>query len=724
MKRSIYIFWAILSIQISIASAGLTQRITGRVVDENNSPLAGAAVSVEGTVLGAATDLDGYFVIEKIPPGQFTLKFTMLGYRPVKKTISLAAGEVINIGTVKVEMAPVPGEAVVVTAAKYEQKMQDVPVSLSLIDRRELQMRNIVTIDQALQYVPGVNMNSSQMNIRGSSGYSRGVGSRVLFLLDGIPFMTGDTREISYEALPTYMIERVEVMKGAGSALYGSSALGGVVNIITRDIDASPFLYVKLYQGLYSNSTYDQWNWSSKRRFFNGFSGLTSHKMGKFGFQMGGAYAGDDSYRQNDTRKRYSVNARIQWWISPYEELILSGNYMHQDRENFLYWQDLDHALQPAADQLGDKVTSIRRYINGQYRYLLGSNRFLTIRGIWFRNQFTDNITAEQGNKSTSHNLTTEIQYSSRIRTALLTLGTEGTLNKAESNIFGEHSGNSVAGYLQLEMPLTSKWRITGGARADYFYMDSVKSETQINPKLGITFSPAISTTFRASFGLGFRAPSLAEVFTSTTASGFQIIPNINLRPEQSTSFETGLNHNFGERFNLDVAYFYNRYRDLIEGEFLESGQVQFQNITRAEIQGGEVDVSAQLVPDLLRTHISYTYVNPWDLDSLQFLRFRPRHLFYLNNQLTLGKLQLFLDYRYIKKYDRIDEKFLVLIPDAEKRVDAHIVDVRAAIPVQISRIPLLLTLQINNLLQYYYVDLIGSLAPLRNFTLTLETGF
>ncbi len=724
MKYSIYIFLAAFITQIGIAFSAQTQKVKGRVVDEKNSPLAGAAISVQGTVLGAATDLDGYFIIEKMPAGEFALNFVMLGYRPVEKTVTLAPGEVKDIGTVRMEIAPVSGEAIVVTAAKYEQKMQNVPVSLSLISRRELELRNTVTIDQALQYVPGVNMNASQMNIRGSSGYSRGVGSRVLFLLDGIPFLTGDTREINYEALPTYMIERVEVMKGAGSALYGSSALGGVVNIITRDIDKSPFFYAKLYQGLYSNSAYDQWNWSANRRFFNGINGFVSRRIGNAGIQAGGSYAGDDSYRQNDLRKRYSGNGKVQWWISPYQELTLSGNYMYQKRENFLYWRDLDRALQPALDQLGDEVISKRSYISGQYRYLLGRNQFLTIRGIWFRNQFTDNITAAAGNKSTSRNISSEIQYSSRIHSTLLALGMEGTLNNAESNIFGKHSGNSFAGYLQLEVPLSAAWRFTAGARADYFDMDSVTSESQLNPKLGVTFSLDPATTFRSSFGLGFRAPSIAEVFTSTTASGFQIIPNTSLRPEKSISYEVGMNHNFSDRFNIDAAYFYNRYRDLIEGEFLESGQVQFQNITRAEIQGAEVVFSAGIFPGIFETRISYTYVNPWDLDSLQFLRFRPRHLLYLYNQLSLGKVQLFLDYRFIKKYDRIDEKFLVLIPDADQRVDAHVIDIRIAVPFQLSRLPVRFTLQINNVLQYYYVDLVGSLAPLRNFTLTLETGF
>ena len=116
------------------------------------------------------------------------------------------------------------------------------------------------------------NMNSTQMNIRGSSGYSRGVGSRVLFLIDGIPILTGDTREVSYDVIPTYLIERVEIVKGAGSALYGSSALGGVVNMMTKEIDQLPHYYLKMYGGLHSQTAYPQWNWSDKSRSPNRIS--------------------------------------------------------------------------------------------------------------------------------------------------------------------------------------------------------------------------------------------------------------------------------------------------------------------------------------------------------------------------------------------------------------------------------------------------------------------
>jgi hypothetical protein len=116
--------------------------------------------------------------------------------------------------------------------------------------------------------------------------------------------------------------------------------------------------------------------------------------------------------------------------------------------------------------------------------------------------------------------------------------------------------------------------------------------------------------------------------------------------------------------------------------------------------------------------------MDPREAETNEYLKFRPRHLFYLSVLTRIAPFQIAMDYRFIKKYDRIDEKFSLLIEDAEARVDAHVLDFRILWNLNVGKIPLRITLQVNNLLRYYYVDLVGSLAPLRGATLTLELGF
>lgn len=698
--------------------------LRGRVVGESQTPLPGANVYLKGTVLGGASNNRGYFVIRKVPAGDYTLSVTMIGYQQEDIPVSISESRIYEVGIIRLVPSALAGQPIVVTASKYEQQVRNVPVSLATLSRKELQDRNPITIDRALEYVPGVNMNASQVNIRGSSGYSRGVGSRVLFLLDGIPFLTGDTREINFETVPVYVVDRVEVMKGAGSALYGSSALGGVVNIITRDIETGTHAYMRAYGGFYSEPSYSRWNWSDTRRYLNGAAFSVSGKKDKVGILLGGSRDEDDSYRQNDWRKRWSGSGKLQWEISPFQQLTVSGNYMWQKRGNFLYWKDLNHALQPPVSQLDDMVESNRYYVTTHYRYILNKNRYITVRGIWFRNRFEDNLTGEGGNQSTSGYLNGEIQLSWQVGRLFFTSGIEGHLNYAESGIFGNRSGHGQAAYLQGEITLSHRWKATVGARFDNFKLDSVASRSRLNPKLGLVFNPAAKTALRASAGLGFRAPSMAEIFISTTTSGLQLVPNLKLKPEKSRYAELGWNQTYTSWLASDAALFYSHFSDLIEGTFREANKIQFRNITQARVMGAEVSLAVHPIPRNLAFRLGYTYVDPRDLDHHRYLNFRPRHLFYSHLDFRVFFFRLGGDYRYISRYDQIDERLAFIVNNADERVPVHVVDLRIASDLNKRGFPFRFTFEIENLFQYNYVDLVGSLAPLRTFRLIVETGF
>lgn len=697
--------------------------ISGRVVDPDSNSIIGANIYLKGTVLGAATNLKGEFSIENVPLGEFELVISVLGYQSKELPISIEASTLYDLGTIKLNPQAMTGEPIIVTARKYAQNLQDVPASVSTMNRLEIHSRNIITVDEALKYIPGLNMNSSQVNIRGSSGYSRGVGSRVIFLLDGVPFLTGDTREINFDVIPTFLIDHIEVLKGAGSALYGSGALGGVINVVTREIEQRPHFYGRAYGGFYAKPSYKDWKWTEDRRYFQGMSMNYSRGFQNLGFRLGTSLDRDDSYRQNDWRKRNSLNGKLQWFPSAFQRLSVSGNYMYQKRGNFLYWENLSHALQPPMDQRDDVVESKRYYLTTHYQHIFSNKRFLNIRGIWFRNKFEDNISSAGGNESVSQNVVGEIQYNSQIGQIFSTSGVEATYNSVESNIFGDHSGTGAAAYFQSEISLFRNLQTTFGARFDYFDIDSVDAEGNLNPKLGIVYKPQNYLALRTSLGLGFRAPSIAEVYTSTTSGGVQVIPNVDLKPEKSRYFEIGMNYYLTKKIVADLAYFYSRYSDLIEGSFLQTGQVQFQNVTRARIQGFEINLNGELFDNFLNFGFGYTYTDPWDLDLQKYLTFRPRHLYYTNTRFDIFQFNLGVDYRYISRYDRIDEKLALVVNDAEERVAAHVVDIRLNSSIFFSGIHARLTFQVKNLLQYNYVDLVGSLAPPRQFLLSIETG-
>src|SRR5207244_7718857 len=159
-----------------------------------------------------------------------------IGYASVFDTLTLGAADSVErnffLRPAAVELQP----QVVVTAAKRSQLLDQAVTSVAVLEQPDIARRAITTVDEAVDKAPGVQFLNGQVNIRGSTGYVQGWSSRVLLLVDGVPANQGDRGGINWDLVPLDRVERVEVVKGAGSSLYGSAALGGVVNLLTRDI--------------------------------------------------------------------------------------------------------------------------------------------------------------------------------------------------------------------------------------------------------------------------------------------------------------------------------------------------------------------------------------------------------------------------------------------------------------------------------------------------------
>jgi len=705
--------------------------IIGRVVSKSDrEPLVGANVLLGGTLRGTVTDADGEFTFTGVPAGIYSITISLIGYeRVTRMNIRVSPAETTNV-TVDLIPSPIQTAPVVVTASKREQSLQESPVSVSVMDATSIAYRNSVTIDDALRYIPGVNITQDQVNVRGSSGYSRGAGSRVLILVDGIPFITGDTGEINFETIPVGQVERIEVVKGASSALYGSSALGGVINVITKPISQTPETHIRTYGGFYSTPSYRQWEWTSDTRYFDGLSLSHSRRIGDVGLLVHGSRKADDGYRQNDFRRRYNGYLKVKYDPTAYSALTGAFNILHQKRASFLYWKNLTEALVPPADQLGDGVQSTRFSMSSQYGHILSEKLMLTTRAIWFRNDWRDTIIDTLGNRSKSDVVRGEVQTTWTLDEAnIMTAGIEGNYDRVGSNIWGSHTGSGMALYAQHEIKFIEELRLTLGARYDFQDLDSLSSNSQLNPKLGIVYTPQPGSAVRASFGRGFRSPTVAEAFISTTAGGFLIVPNPALLPERSYSYEVGGSQALGEIASLDLAFFLTDFSDLVETGFDTLGRGVFSNVTRARITGLETSLKCGLFDRALLLDASYMYISPRDRTRDDVLKYRPRNLFYASVLARFGMFTLGSDFRHLSRIERIDDEFVApllgrppIIPDGDQRVSIYVTDLRFGADFSTLDVPLTASLNVNNIFQYNYVELIGNMAPPRSVVLVLET--
>jgi outer membrane receptor for ferrienterochelin and colicins len=699
--------------------------IVGTVADEETRrPLPGANVFLQGTVIGTVTDADGRFRIPNVPQQRVTLAVSMMGYeRFVREDIFVGEGETVSFGillrTTVIETAPV-----VVTATRTERSLREVPASVSVLGAREIERRNVLSIEEALRTVPGVHFNMSQINIRGSSGYSHGAGSRVMLMVDGVPMLAGDTGEITWELVPVELVERVEVVKGAGSALYGSGALGGVVNIITRDLPggegAAAHSFMRVQGGMYDRPGHASWRWTDRSRF--------RHQV-QFGeLRLMGSIAAlyDDGYRQNDSRRRTSGSLKGRYTLSSRETLTLTGFFLDQVRRNFLYWKSLDEALVPSDRQLGEEVESFRLQSTLQYLRVLGAESFVTVRGSLYHTDWSDNIEGT-GNASRANVWGLETQFNHVVaRSHYLVGGIETSVQTVRSDVFGARTGYVFAAFAQDEWQLPIPLRISGGIRFDVTRLDTIDTFMSASPRFGMSYTLAPGATLRASAGAGFRAPAAAEAFARTAASGLILEPNPGLDAERSWSFETGVNADLASWLNVDAALYRTEYRDMIEpvasiDPATSDITARFVNVVRARVQGFETGVAASLFGRAVQPRIAWTLMHSRDLDLDEPLKYRHRHMITGGILLRRGAGWFEADYRYMSKMEKIDAELDFIIDRADARVPVHVVDIAAGVDARFGGIPLRLSAGVKNLLQYYYVEFVANVQPIRQYVASVR---
>lgn len=693
-----------------------TFEITGRVTDPEFTPIPGVNVYLLNTNYGDATNEKGFFQIKNIPAGNYELEISAIGFS--KKRQKLIVDKNIRIDFILIPEA-IKTDEIVVTAGKYEQKKSELPVSTEIIPGTKLIERNFRNLEAALRYVPGVNMTEDQISIRGSSGYSRGAGARALVTIDGLPFYTGDTGEIVWEMIPVTQIQRVEIIKGAASSLYGSSAIGGVVSAITREISSYPRTMINAFYGFYDRPYYKEWDWSRQLRPFNGVTVAHSNSVGSFGFNLALTRLEDLSYRRDDFSKKYIGFLKLKLDINSKSDLTLLANSFNKRAGSFLYWKDSRNALINSEFVSANRIETNRYLIGLIYKNLISDKSVLFLKGSYYRNNFSDN--SLPSNISTSHLYRIETQLTSGLtEKIILTSGAEVIPSQVKSSLFGNTDAFSAGLYSVADINFDFPLIVSFGLRYDLGKLDSLEASGSLSPKIGFNYKLIENLVFRSSLGTGFRNPTLAEAFTSTSTSGITIKPNPKIKSERNVTFEFGINYSYQNIFEFDFALFQNEYYKMIEASVDPSdGLIFFNNLLRARIQGFEAGSTINIIPGILKSSVAYTYLNSRDLENGIALKYRPRHTFNGSLEFTNWHFGLGIFFRYQSRVEEIDNELIDLgiVRDGNLRVPVYQTDLNLSYDLISFGVPATMYINAKNIFNYNYVELVGNLKPIRNFS-------
>ncbi|MEY2764666.1 MAG: hypothetical protein RLZZ205_1090, partial [Bacteroidota bacterium] len=245
---SLFLLGIYLNVSAQNASKKAVFIIQGSFRDSSHLQESIPGVTISNGEEGVRSDLNGNFQFG-LPEGNHQLTIKCIGYHDKFLTIQNLK-ENRNIGVIFLTEKSMDFKQLVISAGKFQQDIANVTMSMEVIQPRLLQDKNVTSLEDGLQQVPGVIIVDDEPQIRSGSGYSFGAGSRVQVLIDDIPILSGDAGKASWAFMPMENIAQLEIIKGASSVLYGSSALSGVIHFRTAYPTATPKTKLQIWSGI------------------------------------------------------------------------------------------------------------------------------------------------------------------------------------------------------------------------------------------------------------------------------------------------------------------------------------------------------------------------------------------------------------------------------------------------------------------------------------------
>jgi iron complex outermembrane receptor protein len=622
-------FYVIVSLSLFFVNLTFSQTaiIQGTVKDgPHNEPIESANV-VQLPANGVQTDSKGYYEL-KVPAGEVTIVFSYIGLKPDTQIINVRKDEVrtlnVALGGGALEL-----DQVVIGETRMGVKLQKVTQSVDIMKPRLLENNNITNMQNAVAKIPGVVVLDGQMSIRGGSGYAYGSGSRVMLVVDEMPLMTADRGEIKWAFVPVENVEQMEVIKGASSVQYGSSALNGVLNITTayaRDTPETKFTF--FYEGMAKPPVDSfQW-WKRDGNFFNnpnttGMTFLHKQKIGDFDIVFGGMLQGSQSYLNEEYDYFTRFNTKIRYKPHKLRRLTLelATNLMYRKDGFQFYWQDAGHPYISASGvDLDERY--FYAYIDPKIRYVDKKNNEHKIYGRINRQNNVDGQTDFWIYRA-------EYQFRHDFgKLARIIFGVNNEHWKVSDGTLGTHQADFGGGFLQGE--INYKWfSFNAGVREEYVHLDSAITPTVPVFRAGVNFEIRKYNYIRASFGQAYRVPSIAERFVEYNLAGIRILPNYDIQPERGFTAELGYKRSLkiGNWLGyVDAVVFWTEFKNMIEFSFgtkytPETGlfaYFQSQNVAKARVFGWELSAygEGKWGPVDFTTLLGYTYFYGVDLND------------------------------------------------------------------------------------------------------------
>jgi iron complex outermembrane receptor protein len=646
------------------------QDIKGFIYENpGNKPVANANILIPGTNLGTVSGSDGSFFLHIKKSGQVKLLVSHIGFENTNLILDVPVSGLENI-IIRLEPGTSEIAETVITATRTQKNINELPSSVRLITAEQIKEMPSTAIDDLLRTEANINVDRKNgIFSKNASVNMRGLNSsaRTLVMLDGVPLNKADGGGVNFNRINTESVERIEVIKGPGSAMYGGNAMGGVINVITKDIEDKPAGSVKLSAGSCNTQGAQVW-----------LSGRTK-MLPKLGWSLNSFYRRGDGYiiapeDQRDTTDvktylwEYNVGGKLSYNFNDSSRLIIGYNYFddktgdgtqvydpdggyYKYRTNHLYatyrgyigktqitanaYMQLENYMNQKESLKTEKVPpyAITQYV----LYLTDSKR--NDGGLWL------SATTKAG---INHKITygSDIRLSNADASDIYFTSTDTITNKGKMNAF--------AVFVQDEFSmLNNRLKIVAGARADaVFFSDASftiaapsvtnsymmeytgdyddKNWLALSPKLGARYDLKHSNSVYVNYASGFRPGTLDDMCRSGSISkGFKMA-NPELEPEHLHNFEAGGSFVINKYMRIEPSVYYsigNQFQyfvgtgDTVYSTSSPKAILQRENVSKAAVTGAEATLRINPAKALELT-FSYAYNHSVikSFDTVQFV--------------------------------------------------------------------------------------------------------
>ena len=628
------VFILLLAQEVSFASSPLKQQaqlIEGVVVDQKGDPISGATVtlSAESLTIRTNTNDEGRFHFAPTVRASVALEVSAKGFAIIKRQLKPTSEDLSNLRLV---LAPAPiSEQVTVTATRIETRLEETAASIVVLREKELETTAALTLDDSLRQVPGFSLfrrSGSRTANPTTQGVSlRGLGasaaSRAVVLADGIPLNDPFGGWVYWDRLPRVSITEVEVLRGSASHLYGSGALGGVVNLVTKSRETNSLSLETSYgnestpdASLFASGRRDDWGASVAAEIFNtdGYILVSPLERGPV---------------DTPASSRHSVvSVTAERWFGASQHVFGNASFFGESRRN--------------GTPLQTNRTHIRQFSFGGESVSIRSGAFSarTYGGTQVYDQSFSAVSADRSSETLTRVQRVPAQVvgfssqwsSPQWHRQTLVAGFEShTIRGASDEIVfvnGRASSlvgaggreQTLGGYFEDLVTLSSRFFIIVGARIDHwrnFNALSVtrpvtadtpviavqfpdRAETAFNPQLSAVYKVNSRLSLLFSGGRAFRAPTLNELYRSFRVGNVLTLANENLRAERLTGGEAGVRVTaLNDRLVIRGTSFWDEVTRPVANVTLQSTPAlitrQRQNLGRTRSRGVEVEADVRL---------------------------------------------------------------------------------------------------------------------------------